>query len=124
VLTSRWAQKRLSHGQTVLRVERQFGWVGGIGNDRDRTTGWKCVHKVGSRGREIVFRDRIRDQRRTPLNHSAPLFIPKEESPVAIVVINMWNPERAADIAARLVQLELGPWLPRGFREVIIGIVI
>ena len=63
------------------------------------------------------------DRRRTALNQSAPLFIPEEERSAARFVVDVRNPQRAADVAAGHVQLEFRPRLARLLQEVIVGVV-
>src|ERR1700758_889734 len=89
----------LSSRKAVGAVERHLSRIAGNRNDR-RDPFRRRVAEVLPCSGKVTCEDRILYRRRAPLDQSAPFFVPEEERPVLALVINMRNPEWAADISA------------------------
>src|SRR6185503_12179401 len=104
--------------------------AGHVGNDRPcglviffeiRTL--RRVIEIRTQRREIIRPEVVGDGRRAALDELAPLFFPKEEGAVLLLVIDMRNPQRTADVATWSVELEDWARLPGAFQEVVISVV-
>src|ERR1700722_8543657 len=118
------ARERLTLGQTVCLVDRDFVWVGGVRNNWGRTTRGHVISQRRAQRREVIGLDGIHRGGRTALDQPAPLFIHKEEGSLAGVVVDVRNEERATDVSAGFVQAELGPGLPSQLGEIVVGVII